>query len=165
MSPVSDRKDMRAVPAGVPPSRRVGENTAAELYERHAEALYSLARLLCQNSRSADADEAFVSTLAGAGPMLVNMTPEAERRRLAADLWYRCGWTTALTPVVPGPRARVDGSSQERGQEQALLGLVMFGSHTYTQAAALIGVSAPAAASHLRTALCRGANARRGGPR
>lgn len=157
---VSDQKDMRAAPAATSPSGQRDNPAAGELYERHADALYSLARLLCQDSPGAE--EAFVTILADAGPTLVNMTPEAQRRCLAADLWHRHRRRTAATSAVPdrlpAPRAPRDGSAWQRGQEQALLGLVMFGSHTYTQAADLVGVPAQTAASHLRTGLRRGAN-------
>ncbi|MFC8831573.1 hypothetical protein ACFT9I_40270, partial [Streptomyces sp. NPDC057137] len=160
---VQDQEPTTAVPVGARLAGRLSGRAFSDLYDRHAAALYSLAWLLFPSIESAD--EAFVTTMAGAGTQPDDVAPDAERRRLAAALWHRCArdaprTTTGRSPA-PLSQAPAGGSSPER--EQALLGLVLFGRHTYAQAADLIGVSAHAAAAHLRSVVHRGANVPGGG--
>ncbi|MFE2376587.1 hypothetical protein [Streptomyces sp. NPDC059398] len=128
---------------------------ALAVYDRHGDALFSLALLLCRDLDRAV--EAVVATVTQVPASASDVTPEAERHRLAADLWHRCAGASAGSgegPVLPSQAntpAESDGSSSE--QEHALLGLVLFGSHTYGQAAALIGVAPPSAALRLRSVL------------
>lgn len=111
------------------------------LYDRHADALYSLALLLCTDAdRSA---EVVVAALAHAGNSPVGIESDDERRRLAVDVWRTC------------PHDGRDGALQEQG----VLGLVLFGCHTYRQAAVLTGVTAESAALGLRSVLHQGAQA------
>ncbi|MFF7156080.1 hypothetical protein [Streptomyces sp. NPDC008139] len=58
---------------------------------------------------------------------------------------------------VPGEPG-VPRQLTEAGRGDALVGLVMFGGHTYGRAAALTGVPAPAAARDLRSVLRRAAD-------
>ncbi|MFF1925057.1 hypothetical protein ACFVW8_31360 [Streptomyces sp. NPDC058221] len=85
--------------------------------------------------------------------------PDPMRQSLAADLWRRYATDPGAQAPQPEPALRsgrdADGPCGE--QEQTLLGLVLFGCHTYGQAAALIGVPAPSAAEHLRSVLRRSA--------
>lgn len=130
-----------------PSAGQARAGTALAVYHRHGDALFSLALLLCRDADSAA--DAVVAIVARSEPEAADAAPDAERRRLAADLWGR--W--ADEPGPPGSEA--DGSSSE--QANALLGLMMFGCHTYRQAAAIVGVSAPTAAAQSRSILRRGA--------
>ncbi|MER6188612.1 hypothetical protein [Streptomyces cyaneofuscatus] len=130
---IPDQLPRDSVPRGVPEVRRVRAREALVDYDRHGDALFSLALLLCRDAdRAADA---VVAALTRADLTTSALSPDVKRQHLAADLWNRCA-----------------GVSQ---QDQALLGLVVFGGHTYGQAAALIGLPASSAAGRLRTLLHR----------
>lgn len=134
------------------------ESTDSALYDRHGDALFSLAMLLCQDvDRAVDV---VAATVAQACATASEGTPDEERRRLAAALWHRCGGDTAASASrwdkVLHSRAHASGRSSE--QEQSLLGLVLLGCHTYQQAAALIGVQPSSAARQLRSILRRAAD-------
>ncbi|MGW0667572.1 hypothetical protein [Streptomyces sp. NPDC002746] len=135
-------------------------STALAVYDRHGDALFSLALLLCRDvDRAVDA---VVATVTQACATASDPMSDARRKSLAADLWHRYasdpGAQASPQSPPPGCLPHPDGQSGE--QEQALLGLVLFGCHTYGQAAALIGVSAPSAAVHLRSVLRRAADVR-----
>ncbi len=127
----------------------------SEFYDRHAGPLYSLALLICEDCEVAA--EAVVATMTQTWATCGNRKDEVLRRRLAAQVWRRC--TEARRTAPPQSLAWAHGSTTPEsteghpGQQQALLGLVLFGCHTYRQAAALLGLSAPAAALQLRSVL------------
>ncbi|MFD3647687.1 hypothetical protein ACFWVT_32540 [Streptomyces cyaneofuscatus] len=128
-----DQLPRDSVPSGAPEVRRVRAQEALADYDRHGGALFSLALLLCRDAdRAADA---VVATLTRADLTAPDLSPDVKRQHLAADLWNRCA-----------------GVSR---QDRALLGLVVFGGHTYGQAAALIGLPASSAAGRFRTLLHR----------
>ncbi|MFD8061978.1 hypothetical protein [Streptomyces cyaneofuscatus] len=137
--------------------RTPGQEALAD-YDQHGDALFSLALLLY---RDADlAADAVVATLTRASATS-GRGPDARRRHLAADL-------LTIRGVRPGPKFRRSAPiahphapdipptlADEPRQSLALLGLVMFGGHSYGQAAALLGRPASSAADQLRTLLCR----------
>ncbi|WP_143660030.1 hypothetical protein [Streptomyces sp. WZ.A104] len=144
-------------PSGVPEVRRVRAREALVDYDCHGDALFSLALLLC---RDVDlAADAVVATLT-----LVDGTPSepcpngARRQHLAADLWNRCARVPDGRLPEPAPYLRSHRNRPSREQDQpeqylAVLGLVLFGAHTYGQAAALIGLPASSAAVRSRALL------------
>lgn len=144
----------------VPSIGRVRASTALGIHDRHGEALFSLALLLCRDVDRAV--EAVVATVTQACATASAPVPDAEWQSLAADLWHRYAddpGPRASDPApdpVPSSRSHPDGPSGE--QEQALLALVLFGCHTYGKAAARTGVSVPSAAMHLRSVLRRAAS-------
>ncbi|MFD4234614.1 hypothetical protein [Streptomyces sp. NPDC058542] len=125
-------------------------------YDRHGDTLFSLALLLC---RDVDvAAEAVVATLTRADGTPSEPCPDAQRQHLAADLWKRCarvpdGWLPEPAPYPRSHRNRPSRGRDRPEQGQALLGLVLFGAHTYPQAAALIALPASSAAVQLRALL------------
>lgn len=141
-----------------PEARRVRAREALVDYDRHGDALFSLALLL---DRDVDrAAEAVVATLTRADTTASDLCPDAKRQHLAADLWNRCTGAPGRRMPEPAPQPEPNRPSREQdrsGQEQALLGLVLFGGHTHGQAAALIGLPASSAAERLRTLLHRAA--------
>lgn len=152
-----DEVDHGSAQMGVPKIGRMRARTALAAYDRHGDALFSLALLLCRDvDRAVDA---VVATATQAHTMASGSMPDAERQRLAADLWRRCADVphSRLPQANPVSLHDVDRSDASSEQEQALLGLVLFGCHTYGQAAARIGLSAPTAAAHLRSVLRRAA--------
>ncbi|MCM2416166.1 hypothetical protein [Streptomyces sp. RKAG290] len=132
-------------------------STALAVYDHHGDALFSLALLLCRDVDRAV--EAVVATVTQACATASDPMPDTKRQSLAADLWRRYAADPCAQPSQPDPALRSepysDGPSGD--QDQALLGLVLFGCHTYGQAAALVGVSAPSTAVHLRSVLRRAA--------
>lgn len=145
-------------PNGVPEVRRVRAREALVDYDRHGDALFSLALLLC---RDVDlAAEAVVATLTRVDGTPPEPCPDARRQHLAADLWNRCARVPDGRLPETAPNLRSHRNRPSRGRDQpeeglALLGLVLFGAHTYGQAAALIGLPASSAAgqrAHLHPA-------------
>jgi hypothetical protein len=125
-----------------PECGRVRATAALAAYDRHGDALFSLAPLLCRDAdRAADAVVATVTRACATAP---DVAPDEERCRLAVDLWHRCAVAPAAPESVLPSQPYAHGPCG--GQERAVLGLVLFGCHTDRQAAALIGVSAPSAA-------------------
>ncbi|MFD9542430.1 hypothetical protein [Streptomyces sp. NPDC060022] len=140
---------------GMPETGREQARTALAAYDRHGDALFSLALLLCRDiDRAVDA---VVATVTQAHTTLPDPLPEAELQRLAADLWLRCADLPHSGPPLPCPaslhEANRGGVSSD--QEQALIRLVAYG-----QAAAHLGLSAPKTAARLRSVLRRGASLR-----
>ncbi|GAA3721347.1 hypothetical protein [Streptomyces tremellae] len=128
---------------------------ASDLCHRHAGALYSLARLLYQDTERAE--EAAVTALAQAAAVDDGPAGLAqERRALASRLVRDHRRHTADHGGVPDHPA---GFLTQ--QERALLGLVLFGGLTGRQAASVTGVSYASAALGLRS-LLRRANAQGG---
>lgn len=142
----------------VPSFGRVRASTALGIHDRHGEALFSLALLLCQDADRAV--EAVVATVTQACLTASDPVPDAEWQSLATDLWHRYADDpdprSSDPDPVPSSPSHPDGPSGI--QEQALLALVLFGCHTYGKAAALTGVSVPSAAMHLRSVLRRAAS-------
>lgn len=140
---------------GMPEPGRVGASTALADCDRHGDALFSLALLLCRDVDRAV--EAVVATVTQSCATASDAMPEAKRQSLAADMWHRYAGDLAPRPQHPDLvlPSGVHSAGPSRQQEQALLGLILFGCHTYGQAAALIGVSVPSAAAHLRSVLRR----------
>ncbi|MFE9700014.1 hypothetical protein [Streptomyces sp. NPDC006270] len=134
-------------PGGVPEARRVRAREALVDYDCHGDALFSLALLLC---RDVDlAAEAVVATLTRVDGTPSEPCPDARRQHLAADLWNRCVRDGRLPEPAPYLRPHRNRAAREQDQPeqgQALLGLVLFGAHTWIQAAALIGLPASSAA-------------------
>ncbi|WP_097869505.1 hypothetical protein [Streptomyces sp. rh34] len=131
-------------PSGVPEVRRARAREALADYDRHGDALFSLALLLC---RDVDlAAEAVVATLTRVDGMPCEPCPDARRQHLAADLWNRC-------VRVPGGRLPEPAPCFRSHRNRPSRGLVLFDAHAYGQAAALIGLPASSAAVQLRALL------------
>ncbi|WP_328307180.1 hypothetical protein OG432_02345 [Streptomyces sp. NBC_00442] len=140
-----------------------------EAYDQHAEPLFALARLLCEDNRKASS--AFVTAMAclGAHPHDLADDPRCQRRRLAEELWRAAGCPPqypdrSVRPAISGPAADQRKGIRSRpspsvspesfcSTEQALLGLVLLGGHTYREAADLLDLPPDAAAQQLREAL------------
>lgn len=149
----------RALRSSRPGTRRTRGQEALADYDQYGDALFSFALLLY---RDADlAADAVVATLTRASVTAPVRGPDTRRRHLAADLLTI--WTVESGPeFLPGdptahPRSpsRSAASADQPRQGSALLGLVLFGGHSYRQAGALLDQSAPSAAVQLRTLLCR----------
>ncbi|MGW8728451.1 hypothetical protein ACWGNF_20750 [Streptomyces sp. NPDC055808] len=135
----------------------VRTSEALRIYDRHGDALFSLALLLCRDVEWAV--EAVVATVTQGCGTVSDSASDVQRQELAADLWHRYAAGSQARQGTSGSAYRPGDTDDSAwlGQQQALLGLVLFGCHTYEQAAALIGISAPTAALHLRTVLRRAA--------
>ena len=145
----------RAAPSASPPRDR-----QAEIYDRHAAAVYGQALLMLGDEDLAGqvARDVIVAecTLPPVSP------DEADRvsRLLAATTLRRC-------QEVAASQARANHAAQGRhargyrapqgpdGTERALLGLVLFGAMGYREAARELGISPSRAAELLRAALVK----------
>ncbi|MEU8967247.1 hypothetical protein AB0C89_36925 [Streptomyces sp. NPDC048491] len=148
-----------------------GRQTTADefgaAYDAHAQPLYSLAQLLCEDDHTAD--EVFVRAMTrlAALPLAIAGDPCAQRRRLAAEL-FRAACSPdgprrhsntaqrrhrARKRDAPTRNPRTDPHVPPCGRRQALLGLTLLGGHTYDQAAALLDLDPSLAAHHLHEAL------------
>lgn len=128
-----------------------------------------MALLFCGDSAVAEriVAEALVDAAGSAAPV----QPDGTRTALAADVYGKYAETCRAMDRARGRRPRPSGEGPltlagpasplpPLGWEQrAMLGLVLFGEHSYQQAAALLGVPAESAALQLTTALAALRNA------
>lgn len=134
---------------GVRATERALASNVPAVYEQHADDLYALALLLCGEADTAN--EVMAGTLAReCMATAVGADPDGPRPRMALDVWRKC--------APQGHADATDHPEQQRpstdADARAVLGLVLFGCHTYQQAAAVVGLPLGSAARQLHRALC-----------
>lgn len=134
-------------PGPTGPSRGVVSDSPAEdLWDRHGTQLYALACLLLLDE--AAAMRAVAWGMADFALSDLSTSPDDARRSLARHVYWRSG--EHIGEALPLPMARVARLAQ---LQRACLALCMFGSHTYTQASALLEIPPLQGAALLRSAL------------
>jgi DNA-binding CsgD family transcriptional regulator len=124
---------------------------AEELWERHGRSAYAIARMLLADA--APAARAVELAMADLAHSAECESAREARRSMARHVYRRSQELSADTSqTLPMPPAML--SVHKLGQlQRACLALCLFGSHTYREAAALLGVAPSTAAALLTSGL------------